>query len=85
MVEAFLNAGARSVVASLWPAEDTYTKGLMEAFYRHLALGETKGEALRKAKVDMLRKFGNAAPPMYWAGFVLIGDGSGKLAFEGAR
>jgi CHAT domain-containing protein len=83
LVEAFLNAGARSVVASLWPAEDTYTKGLMEAFYRHLALGEAKGQALRLAKVDMLRRFGNAVPPIYWAGFVLVGDGSGKVAFGG--
>ncbi len=83
LVEAFLNAGARSVVASLWPAEDTYTKGLMEAFYRHLALGETKKEALRHAKMDMLREFGDAVPPLYWAGFVLVGDGNGKVAFGG--
>ena len=83
MVEAFLNAGARSVVASLWPAEDTYTKGLMEAFYRHLALGEGKARALGLAKVDMLGRFGDAVPPMYWAGFVLVGDGSGKVAFGG--
>lgn len=83
LVEAFLNAGARSVVASLWPAEDTYTKGLMEAFYRHLAQGETKREALRQAKMDMLREFGDAVPPLYWAGFVLVGDGNGKVAFGG--
>jgi CHAT domain-containing protein len=83
LVEAFLNAGARSVVASLWPAEDTYTKGLMEAFYRHLAQGETKKEALRQAKMDMLREFGDAVPPLYWAGFVLVGDGNGKVALGG--
>lgn len=84
LVEAFLNAGAKSVVASLWPAEDTYTKSLMQAFYRHLALGETKGEALRRAKVYMLHQFGNAVPPLYWAGFVLVGDGSEKVPFGGA-
>lgn len=83
LVEAFLNAGAKSVVASLWPAEDTYTKSLMEAFYRHLAIGETKREALRQAKLDMLREFGNAVPPLYWAGFVLVGDGSAKVEFGG--
>jgi CHAT domain-containing protein len=83
LVEAFLNAGARSVVASLWPAEDTYTKGLMEAFYRHLVQGETKKEALRQAKMDMLREFGDAVPPLYWAGFVLVGDGNGRVALGG--
>jgi CHAT domain-containing protein len=83
LVAAFLNAGARTVVASLWPAEDTYTKGLMEAFYRHLAQGETKKEALRQAKMDMLREFGDAVPPLYWAGFVLVGDGNGKIALGG--
>jgi CHAT domain-containing protein len=83
LVEAFLNAGARSVVASLWPAEDTYTKGLMEAFYRHLAHGETKKEALRQAKMDMLHEFGDAVPPLYWAGFVLVGDGNGRVGLGG--
>ncbi|MCI0724786.1 MAG: CHAT domain-containing protein, partial [Acidobacteria bacterium] len=84
LVQAFLDTGAKSVVASLWPAEDTYTKGLMEAFYRHLARGESKREALRLAKIDMLGQFGDTVPPLYWAGFVLIGDGSGKIAFGGA-
>ena len=83
LVEAFIDAGARSVVASLWPAEDTYTKGLMEAFYGHLAQGETKKEALRQAKMDMLREFGDTVPPLYWAGFVLVGDGNGRVALGG--
>jgi CHAT domain-containing protein len=79
LVEAFLDAGARSVVASLWPAEDTYTKSLMEAFYRHLFQGEPKKEALHQAKIDMLRQFGDSVPPLYWAGFVLVGDGNGTV------
>jgi CHAT domain-containing protein len=85
LVEAFLDAGARSVVASLWPAEDTYTKSLMEAFYRHLFQGETKKEALHGAKIDMLRQFGETVPPLYWAGFVLVGDGNGTVLTGGSR
>ena len=85
LVDAFLDAGAKSVVASLWPAEDTYTKGLMEAFYRHLVQGDTKKEALRQAKIDMLREFGETVPPLYWAGFILVGDGNGKIALGGER
>jgi CHAT domain-containing protein len=85
LVEAFLNAGARSVVASLWPAEDTYTKSLMEAFYRHLFQGESKKEALHQAKIEMLRQFGQTVPPLYWAGFVLVGDGSGTVIAGGGH
>ena len=55
----------------------------MEAFYRHLAHGETKKEALRQAKMDMLHEFGDAVPPLYWAGFVLVGDGNGRVALGG--
>jgi CHAT domain-containing protein len=85
LVEAFLDAGARTVVASLWPAEDTYTKSLMEAFYRHLFQGEAKKEALHQAKIDMLRQFGETVPPLYWAGFVLVGDGNGTVLTGGGR
>jgi CHAT domain-containing protein len=85
LVEAFLDAGARSVVASLWPAEDTYTKSLMEAFYQHLFRGEAKKEALRDAKIDMLRQFGETVPPLYWAGFVLVGDGNATVLTGGGR
>ena len=40
LVEAFLVAGSKSVVASLWSADDTFASALMEQFYRHLAQGE---------------------------------------------
>ncbi len=36
--EAFLLAGAKAVIASLWGADDTYTLVLMKHFYRHLVL-----------------------------------------------
>ncbi|RQS63383.1 CHAT domain-containing protein [Burkholderia sp. Bp8963] len=43
----------------------------MAAFYRVLAKGEPKGEALRQAKIA-LRDAG--IPPSGWAGFLLAGD-----------
>jgi CHAT domain-containing protein len=73
---AFLLAGARSVVASLWTADDTFTIGLMKRFYRHLVDGLDEGAALRQAKLDLLKEFGDQALPIYWAGFTLVGDGS---------
>jgi CHAT domain-containing protein len=73
---AFLLAGAKAVVASLWTADDIFTIALMKRFYQHLAIGSEKGAALRQAKLDLLQEFGNQAVPVYWAGFTLVGEGS---------
>jgi CHAT domain-containing protein len=79
LVRAFLFAGAKSVVASLWTADDPSTRTLMERFYRHIAAGEDKGSALRHAQMDLISEFGDLALPFYWAGFIMVGDGSGRI------
>jgi len=79
LVEAFLVSGARSVVASLWSADDTYTLALMERFYSHIAEGQDKASALRQAKLDLLLKYGKQVPPYYWGAFVLVGDGGSPI------
>jgi CHAT domain-containing protein len=76
---AFLLAGAKSVIASLWTADDTYTIALMKRLYQHLIDGYDKGAALRQAKVDLLKEFAGQADPVYWAGFILVGDGSASI------
>ena len=76
LVEAFLVAGSRSVVASLWSAEDTSAGALMERFYDRLARGEATSSALRGAKLDILMKFGEQLSPYYWAEFVSVGETS---------
>jgi CHAT domain-containing protein len=38
----------------------------MDHFYRHLATGEEKADALRKAKLDLLVEFGDQASPLFW-------------------
>jgi CHAT domain-containing protein len=73
---AFLLAGAKAVIASLWTADDTYTIALMRRMYEHLVGGVDKGAALRQAKLDLLGQFRDQALPVYWAGFILVGDGS---------
>src|SRR6266566_4516032 len=75
LVEAFLVSGARSVVASLWSADDIYTGKLMERFYTHIAEGQPKATALRRAKLDLLARDGGHVPPYYWGAFVLVGEG----------
>ena len=70
---AFLLAGARTVVSTLWSIDDTFSLFLMKQFYKHLAAGEPASHALTAAKRDMLQKYGRAAVPYYWAGFTLEG------------
>jgi CHAT domain-containing protein len=76
LVRAFLLSGARSVLASLWGASDIYTENLMRHFYRHLGENQDPGQALRRAKLDLIQEFGDEAMPALWAGFVIIGDGT---------
>jgi CHAT domain-containing protein/tetratricopeptide (TPR) repeat protein len=72
LARAFLFAGARSVGASLWRVDDVSTARLMEAFYREYARGVSKVEALRRARVGLLRDK-RYADPYYWSCFVLMG------------
>jgi CHAT domain-containing protein len=68
---AFILAGARTLVVSLWPVPDQETKDLMVAFYQGLLAGKPKVRALADAKqsVAMLKP-----DPYYWAAFVLVGN-----------
>ncbi len=72
---AFLAAGARSTVTTLWRVADAPTADFMRRFYLRLAQGETKAAALRAAKLSFLRSGNQLAQPQYWAAFVLNGDG----------
>jgi CHAT domain-containing protein len=75
LARAFMHAGSRSVVASLWNVNDESTARFMEAFYSHLASGEAKADALRNAKLEMLGDPATASPRA-WAAFVLVGEPS---------
>ena len=85
LVRAFLFAGAKPVLASLWAASDVYTRNLMQHFYRYIAAGEDKGSALRHAQLDLLKQFADQAMPFYWAGFIMVGDGSSSIPVSPSR
>jgi len=76
IVNAFIDAGAQSVVSTLWEVEDEATAQFMTVFYRHLAQGEGKAAALRQAQLEMLH---SGVPPYFWAGFELDGEPGGSL------
>ena len=71
----FLQAGAASVVHSLWPLEDSKSRDVMTGFYGELKRGLSKGKALSNAK----RLYIKQPPPFYthpyyWAAFQITGD-----------
>jgi CHAT domain-containing protein len=68
---AFILAGAKTLVMSLWKVPDEETKDLMIEFYKRMADGKGKSEALREAKLKIKK---NNPNPFYWGGFVAIGD-----------
>jgi tetratricopeptide (TPR) repeat protein len=72
---AFLAAGARSTVTTLWRVADQPTADFMAVFYDQLQSGVSRDEALRRAKLRFLRSGSALADPHYWAAFVLAGDG----------
>ncbi len=72
LTRAFHFAGARAVVASLWPVGDRETGELMEQVYRELAAGRSADEALRAAQLALLARAATAHPSA-WAAFQLHG------------
>jgi len=74
LARAFLVAGAQSVLATQWSADDSSAGELMQSFYgRYLRAGASSSEALQSAQNRMIEDRRYAAP-YYWAGVVLEGN-----------
>jgi CHAT domain-containing protein len=70
---AFLAAGTRTIVASLWAVSDESTAILMEAFYREMAAKkQPAGRALNDARFSLMAD-PRYAHPYYWSPFVAMG------------
>jgi CHAT domain-containing protein len=67
----FLEAGAETVVNSLWSVDSTGTREMMVSFYRNLFQGETRGAALQHAATFTRLKYPH---PYYWAAFMITGN-----------
>ena len=77
LARAFFYAGCPSVMMTLWQSngESTFDR-LLPAFYQHLQNHQTKAEALRQAKIELIRNPGYAGQvhPHHWAGLVITGN-----------
>jgi CHAT domain-containing protein len=71
LAQAFLQAGASSVVASFWRVEDEATATFMKRFYEHLISDRLPASAaLRRAQLDQAFTDGTYS----WAAFSLYGS-----------
>lgn len=70
---ALVLAGAESQVVALWDVSDSAGQALMRDYYAALARGMGRAEALRQAKLKMMKE-PTTANPFYWAVFVSFGD-----------
>jgi CHAT domain-containing protein len=66
-------AGVKTFVAPLWRVADTAQEALMTRFYKELSAGHSRADALRLAKVQLMRK-PETASFLYWAPVILSGD-----------
>ncbi len=73
------------MIASLWETDDLATKALMTGFYSHLVTARDKAEALRLAKLNVLKQFGRTAPVFHWARFLAFGEGSSGVQLLSRR
>lgn len=68
---AFVLAGAKTLVMSLWKVPDQQTKELMIDFYNRILKGESRSEALKNAQLEMRKKYSD---PYYWGAFICQGN-----------
>ena len=73
IARAFLAAGGRCVLATLWAISDAATMEFMKSFYQHLADRKSASVALHQA-MKTVRESDKFCALKYWAPFVLIGD-----------
>lgn len=74
MALAFLMAGARNYVGTLWDVHDDVARAFALHLYEELCLGQTVGEAVAAARGHLRR-----ADAIHWAAYVHYGDPRERL------
>jgi len=71
----FFYAGIPGIVMTSWAVEDRSGVKLMNYFYKYIAEGKARNEALKLAKTDYLSNSDKlTSHPHYWAAYMNVGD-----------
>jgi len=68
--KAFIQAGTKDIIISLWSVDDQATKELMTSFYQEMKSNKNYAKALKAAKLKMIKA---GRHPFYWGAFVVSG------------
>lgn len=72
---AFAYAGSRSLLTSLWLANDASTSRVLDSFYEELHAGNRIDQALRQAQLKYLEQADAiTVHPAFWSNLVTLGD-----------
>lgn len=76
LARGFFNAGAKSVVSSLWDINEQASNEIIQEFYKNITSGDSKSLAMQKAKLAYIQKHKNTseASPYYWSALTVTGD-----------
>jgi CHAT domain-containing protein len=72
LARGLIHAGAETCLLTLWDVQDRSAAQLMTTFYRQLACGRTKTDALQQAMQQVRSEYPH---PYHWAPFILVGKG----------
>lgn len=75
LAQAFLKAGARSLLVSHWPVDAEATELFAVKFAEAIAANNSLVAALRSAE-EHVRGHARYSQPAFWCGFSIIGDGA---------
>jgi CHAT domain-containing protein len=68
---AFILAGTKTLLMSLWKIPDEETEMLMEGFYKRIREGRPRADALREAQLEVKAV---SREPIFWDAFICQGD-----------
>jgi len=75
LARGFIYSGSQSVIMSMWEVEDKSGTEIVKGFYQNLKKGNTKSNALRKARIDFLKKADQLrSHPYFWSTLVVYGN-----------
>jgi class 3 adenylate cyclase/CHAT domain-containing protein/tetratricopeptide (TPR) repeat protein len=72
LANAFILAGVKHYIGTFWEVLDEPSRRFATEFYKNLLSGMTLGEAVRTARIELIKSYGEET--IVWASYLLYGD-----------